>query len=108
MAERVKQRFEEMKTQLGLSDDQAQKIQAIMEEQRPAMEAIRADQSLSREDRMAKFKELREATQAKIAPLLTPEQLAQYEALRKQRMEEMAQRQNRRPKDGAGGPPPAQ
>jgi len=95
-----------MKTALSLTDDQAQKIQAIMEKQRPAMEAIRNDQSLSREDRMAKFKELRDATQAEIAPLLSPEQIAAYQALRQQRMQNGGGGP-RHQKDGAGGPPPA-
>ncbi len=39
----MQRRFDEMKTNLGLSEDQATKIQAIMKENAPAMQALRDD-----------------------------------------------------------------
>jgi Spy/CpxP family protein refolding chaperone len=60
---------------LDLSHDQKQQIQAIMEEHRPEIEEILR----------GTFPQIREITQAideEIRPLLTPEQLEEFEMLR--------------------------
>jgi Spy/CpxP family protein refolding chaperone len=43
------------------------------------MKALREDTSLSQEDRRAKMKEIRDAMQAKIKEILTPEQYKKWE-----------------------------
>jgi Spy/CpxP family protein refolding chaperone len=91
--ERMQRRFDEMKTNLGLSEDQATKIQAIMKENAPAMQALRDDTSLSQEDKRAKFQELRKKTDEQIGAVLTPEQKTKWEAARKEREENRKQRQ---------------
>lgn len=101
-AERAKQRLEEMQTNLGLTAEQTEKVKAVYESQRPAMEALRNDQSLSREQRREKLDEMRKATDAQIAPILTPEQKTKWEELRKQRREQMGNRQ----RGGGSNPPP--
>ena len=83
--ERMQRRFDEMKTNLGLSEDQATKIQAIMKENGPAMQALRDDNSLSQEDKRAKFQELRKKTDEQIGAILTPEQKTKWEAAREER-----------------------
>lgn len=92
--DRMQRRFDEMKTNLGLSEDQATKIQAIMKEAAPAMQALRDDTSLSQEDRRAKFQELRKQTDEKIGAVLTPEQKTKWEAAREER---------RKQRQGGGG-----
>ena len=99
-----------MSTALSLTPDQSEKIKAIMETQRPAVDAIRNDNSLSREDRRAKLQELRKTTDPQIEAILTPEQKTKWEELR-------AQMGNRQGGGGNGGggngggnqppPPPA-
>lgn len=96
-----------MKTDLGLTDEQAQKIRAIMDGQMASMQALRSDQSLSREQRQAKFAESRQAINAQIEALLTPEQKPKWEELKKKREAEMAQRRANR-QQGGGAPPPQQ
>jgi periplasmic protein CpxP/Spy len=106
-AQRAKARLEQMKADLALTDDQAQKIRAIMDQQMAAMQAMRSDQSMTREQRQAKFAESRQAIGAQIEALLTPEQKPKWEELKKKREAEMAQRSANRQR-GGGAPPPQQ
>jgi Spy/CpxP family protein refolding chaperone len=83
--ERVKQLDEALK----LTDDQKTKITALLKTQQEKGHALRADQSMSREDRMAKMQEIGKATQDGIKALLTPEQQTKFDAM---------------PQPGRGGP----
>jgi len=74
----VDQRLQRMTQALNLSDDQQQKIKPILENESTQMQGLRADTSLSQEDRMAKMKEIRENTASKINPILNSDQQKQY------------------------------
>jgi len=49
------------------------------------MKALRADTSLSAEDKKAKGKEIREAMQAKMKEILTPDQLEKWQKMQRNR-----------------------
>jgi Spy/CpxP family protein refolding chaperone len=83
--ERVKQLDEALK----LTDDQKAKITELLKTQQEKGQALRADQTMSREDRRAKMMEIGKATQDGIKALLTPEQQTKFDAL---------------PQPGRGGP----
>jgi Spy/CpxP family protein refolding chaperone len=87
-----------MTKQLKLTDEQQAKIKPIIEEQHNKMMDLRQDTSMSREDRFAKFREIRQESMKKISPILTPEQQKKWE-----KMQEM-----RRRRGGPGGPMPSQ
>lgn len=74
----VDQRLQRMTQALNLSDDQQQKIKPILENESAQMQSLRADTSLSQEDRMAKMKEIRANTSSQINPILNPDQQKQY------------------------------
>jgi periplasmic protein CpxP/Spy len=74
----VDQRLQRMTQALNLSDDQQQKIKPILENESTQMQSLRADTSLSQEDRMAKMKEIRTNTSSQINPILNPDQQKQY------------------------------
>ena len=78
-----------MKKQLDLSDDQVTKLRPVLAEQRTKMAALRTDttSNLSREDRIAKGKEIRNAADAKIKEILTPEQYTKWQKLRQNGMQ---------------------
>jgi Spy/CpxP family protein refolding chaperone len=65
---------------MGLSADQQAKIKPILEENFTQKKAVRADKNLTRDQRRAKMQELRVQLHEKVKPLLTQEQLKQYEA----------------------------
>jgi len=72
---------DQMAKELNLTDDQKTKVKAALADQQTKMKALRDDKSLSREDRRAKGKEIREATQAKIKGILTPEQMEKWQKM---------------------------
>ena len=80
--------------QLGLTDEQKPKFKAVMEDTMQKMRALRTDTSVAQEEKRAKAKEIRDAADAKLKEILTPEQLAKW------------QKQGTRP-HGAGGKPGA-
>ncbi len=94
-----------MKEHLGLTDEQAAKIKAILEKNHAGnqekLKAIREDQSLSREDKGKKMREIMEATMEEIKPILTPEQQTKWKEEMEKRRTEM---EKRRAAGGAGAP----
>jgi len=59
---------------LTLTAEQQTQVQVIFDESHPQMKAIMDDAVLSKEDKGAKLKELRSATDAKVRALLTADQ----------------------------------
>jgi Spy/CpxP family protein refolding chaperone len=71
--------------QLSLSKEQAEKLKPVLEAQRAKMEALRADESLSQDDRRARMRSIREEGDAAIGAVLTPEQKKKWEEARANR-----------------------
>ncbi len=84
-ADRQQVRIERLSETLTLSDGQKVQVAAVFEQFRPQVEALRADSTLSREDRAAKMQEIQKATSERITPILTPEQQAKYAEMREKR-----------------------
>ena len=80
-----KKMFDKLKADLTLTDDQAQKVQAILLDQRKATEGLRGDTSLTKEQKQEKTKAARAEMESKINALLTPEQKAKWEQVKKDR-----------------------
>ena len=88
----------------NLTSDQQTQIKPILANQQQQMMALRGDSSLSREDRMAKMKGIRDDSNTKIQAILNDSQKAKYAEDQQKMQERMQQR-------GGGGPaaaPPAQ
>ena len=71
-------------TALSLTADQKTQIQGIFEAMHPQMKTIEDDTTLSQDKKMAKMKDLRNATHAKIKALLTPDQRQKFDEILKQ------------------------
>lgn len=71
--------------ELHLTQEQRQKIQALLEEQREKIQALRRDTSLTPEQRREKARALREEHQNKMKEILTPEQYQKWQQLREAR-----------------------
>jgi len=91
-----------MTKRYNLSADQQTQIKPILADQQTQMMALRQDSSLSREDRMAKMKTIREGSNTKIQALLNDSQKQKFAADQQQMQERMQQRGGGAP---AGGPP---
>ena len=90
--------FNMIAERLKLTDDQKPKVKAILDDQMQQMRDLWQNQDLSREDRMAKMRAIREAADTKLKAVLTDEQFKQYQEMRPMRGG---------PRNGPpGGPPP--
>ena len=78
---------------LALTDDQQSKVKTILEDTRSQMMKLMQDDSMSREDKMAKGRSLREASNGKIRDLLTDDQKKKFDDIQKEAQERMRQRQ---------------
>jgi periplasmic protein CpxP/Spy len=74
-AERIGQR-------LGLSTDQTTKLQTIFTDQQQKMATLRANTSLSPDQRREQFQSLHENMKTQLATVLTPEQIQQLHSMR--------------------------
>jgi Spy/CpxP family protein refolding chaperone len=83
------QQLEHMTKALNLTADQQTQINPLLEARRQQMMQMHADQSLSREDRMTKFKALDDDTHVKIAAVLDDKQKAKFEKMQERREEHM-------------------
>jgi protein CpxP len=92
--------IEQLTTNLSLTADQIPKVQAVLDDQRKQMTDLRADTSLSQEDRGTKMQAIRADVTAKMKGILTDDQFAKYQKMRPTG--------GRRPGGGGGnGAPPA-
>jgi protein CpxP len=83
----MQDRLTKITEELKLTDDQKQKWEAIFKDQSEKAKEIRANTALSGEEKMAKAKEIRDASDAKIKALLTPEQQEKWKAFREKMRE---------------------
>jgi periplasmic protein CpxP/Spy len=67
---------------LNLSEEQKGKIKPILDQEIADMKAIREDKAINRTEQMAKIRASRDATTAKVKPLLNEEQAQKWERMR--------------------------
>ena len=101
-----------LKEKLGLTEDQVAKIKKIGEDTRAEMKALREKEG-DRESKKDDIRKIHEAAKAKVDAVLTAEQKAKLEELRKQHDKGPGGPKGegeKGPKDGKGpkGPPPTE
>jgi Spy/CpxP family protein refolding chaperone len=89
----VEDQVKNLTEKLSLTDDQQAKVKTILEDTRSQMMKAMQDDSMSREDKMAKGRSLREASNGKIRDLLTDDQKKKFDDMQKEAQERMRQRQ---------------
>jgi periplasmic protein CpxP/Spy len=67
--------------QLNLTPDQKTKVDAVLQDQRSQMMALRQDSSMSQEDRRDKMQGIQKTTHGKIRDLLTDEQKEKFDKM---------------------------
>ncbi|MFY8129085.1 MAG: hypothetical protein ACOVMM_11955 [Chitinophagaceae bacterium] len=75
--------------ELELTDDQIIKVREVLKEAQAKGGEVRRDESLDREAKRAKNKEIDDARDAKLKELLGEEKFTKWQAIRKRQMEEM-------------------
>lgn len=78
--------FDKMKQELNLTDDQAAKLKTQREQLRTQMKTINSDSTLTADQKKEKAKQLFSQQKEQLKTILTPEQLAKMQSMRKGRM----------------------
>jgi periplasmic protein CpxP/Spy len=76
----LRQRMQDVAKELNLTDEQKQKLQAIVRGEAAKLQALRQDSSLSPTDRRQKVRALRDDITAQVKQVLTPEQFEKWQA----------------------------
>lgn len=77
--------MQKMATELNLTEAQKTQLKGIHEQQRAKMQELRANTSLTKEQKMDQARALRESTHSQMTSLLTPEQQNKFEAMKANR-----------------------
>jgi Spy/CpxP family protein refolding chaperone len=93
--------LDQLTQQLSLTDDQKAKVKIVLDARDQKLKDLRADTTLSPEDRRAQMQAIRQDVTAQLKAILTPEQFAKY-----QKMTPMGRGPRNGPPPG-GNPPPA-
>jgi hypothetical protein len=80
-----------LRDSLQLSDKQVDSVAAILQEFQPKQREIFSNQDMSREDKMAKMKELNEERNARLKGVLTVDQFKKFQEMEERRRQRMAQ-----------------
>lgn len=78
-------RLEKMKTELGLSDEQATSVSSIMADTKFSMEQIKNNTALTDEQRREQGREAMQLSRSRIDAILTPEQKEKFSSMRPER-----------------------
>ena len=98
----VDDQLKNLTEKLSLTDDQQAKIKPILEDTHSQMATLMQDESMSREDKMAKVRSLHETASGKVRDILTGDQKKKFDDMQKEMQEHMHQRQQ-----GGDAPPSA-
>jgi hypothetical protein len=85
-------KLEKISTALQLSPAQKQQMLPILKEEAPKIQAIKNNTSLGPLQKGMQLREIGQATDAKVMPILNPEQQQKWQAMRQQEREQMMQK----------------
>jgi periplasmic protein CpxP/Spy len=85
-------KLEKMSAALQLTFAQKQQIKPILMEEAPKLKALKSDTSLPPLQKAMKMRQIGEDTDAKLQPILTPEQNQKWQQMRTQERQQMMQK----------------
>ncbi len=85
-------KLEKMSAALQLTPAQKKQITPILVEEAPKLNALKADTSLGPLQKAMQLRQISEATDAKLQPILTPEQNQKLQQMRAQERQQMMQK----------------
>jgi len=89
---------------LKLSDDQSKQVHAILQDQQDQRIKLMQDQSMSREEKMPKMRDIHESAAAKIRALLNDDQKKKFDDMEKERQERWQHRKDQQPQGDSTSP----
>jgi len=90
-------KLEKVSAQLQLTPAQKQQIKPILMEEAPKIKALKGDTTMPPLQKLRHMKEISDETDAKLKPILNPQQYAKWEQIQAEERQQMIQkmRQNR-------------
>jgi hypothetical protein len=86
------QKLEKMSQALQLTPQQKQQIRPILMEEAPKLKALKENTSLGPMQKAMQMRQIAEATDAKLKPILNPQQYQTWEQMRAQERQQMMQK----------------
>jgi hypothetical protein len=90
------QKLEKMSAALQLTPAQKEQIRPILFEEAPKLKAIKTNTSLGPLQKAMQVRQVADATDAKLKPILTPQQYQTWEQMRAQERQQMMQKMEQR------------
>jgi Spy/CpxP family protein refolding chaperone len=91
----VQQRLNHMSQELNLTDDQKEKLKPVLEDEMKQIQAVRQDNSLSRDQRREKVMQIHQSTKPQIEAVLTPEQKEKLNKMHEERQQRWKERKEK-------------
>jgi Spy/CpxP family protein refolding chaperone len=85
-------KVEQMSAALQLTPAQKQQVIPILKEEAPKLQAVKANTSLGPVQKAMQLKQISNTTDAKLKPILTPEQFQKLQQIHEQQRQEMMQK----------------
>jgi len=85
-------KLEKMSTALQLTPAQKKQMLPVLMQEVPKLQALKTDTSLGPLQKAMQMKEIADATDAKVKPILNPAQYQKWEAMRAQERQQMLQK----------------
>jgi hypothetical protein len=85
-------KLEKISQTLQLSPAQKQQMLPILKEEAPKIQAVKSNTSLGPLQKAMQLRQVGEATDAKVQPILSPEQYQKWQAMQTQERQEMIQK----------------
>ena len=93
--DRLEARVKQLNEALNLTDEQKAKITPLLADEIKQIQQVRADSNLSRRERFAKIRKIRQDANQQIRPILTPEQQKKLDDMRQEAREQFKGRGGR-------------
>lgn len=90
------QKLQKMSAALQLTPAQKKQVMPILMEEAPQLKALKSDTSLPPLQKAMKMRQIGEATDAKMKPILNPQQWQTWEGMRAQERQQMMQKMENR------------
>ena len=78
----ARERLKTIAAELQLTDEQKQQLKPILREEAQKLRSLRAETGLTRQQKRAQLRQIRQDLLARSKPILTPEQLQKWHELR--------------------------
>jgi periplasmic protein CpxP/Spy len=91
-SEKAVQKFERLATQLALTPEQKRQLIPILAAEGPKVEAIKADSSLTKIQKLQQLKAIHDQTDPQVKAILSPEQYQKLQVIRRQELQRVVEK----------------